>query len=239
MVEQRISSRARPGCSRGDQGYSEGNKKKGTCLNRFYVTVEDLQTACAELLQEPLLGREASIVTSWLEEACHAFSAYYHVATTINHQRKGALKKQSFGDALIESIEGLTADLHGKYGGSKEFQRFSNHSKLCKLNKVRVRIRELELVFNDVMGRAEQVVPIEADSELRELVADENKKYLRILNRLSSLYWDLTQKELYLLQTTNAYIRTANAIKHSLSRDNLEPLYWCGEMPVLEIDQEL
>lgn len=240
----RISSIVRPGCSKGDQGVSKvGNKeiKKSECLNDFYDSVERLQIASSDLLQEVILSNIVKEFTEWLEEACHAFSGFYTVLTTKEPKTNKGIENLCLSTNTIQKVEDIVDSLYTN-AGSKEFQRFSNHPTLNCINKVRVESRNVERVFNSSIEKLvpernlHQVSSVDfgKDTIPIDLIIDE---YKTLFNRLSSVYWIFSQTEMYYINSTNRFIKFYRRLNNTLfAKDgNVQPLYWSSKMPELRL----
>ena len=244
----RISSKVRPGCSKGDQGISKvGNKevKKSSCLNEFYDSVERLQIACSELLQEVILLDVVKDFTVWLEEASHAFAGFYSVITTKDIKSSKGIENLCLSLYTLQKVEHLVSKFYTE-AGSKEFQRFSSHPTLNKINKVRVESRNVERLFNksieEILSKEKLNQSFSNDVEEGavpiSLIIDE---YQTLFNRLSSIYWIFSQKEMQYINNTNRFVKLYKRVNNILfsKTGKVQPLYWSSKMPELPIMYKL
>jgi len=238
----RISSKVRPGCSKGDQGITKvKNKKtrKSDSLNDFYDSVERLQIACSDLLHEVILTEITKDFTVWLEEACHAFAGFYAVVTTKDIKSNESIKHLCLSKYTLQKVEQIVDDSL-KEAESIEFQRFSNHPTLSKINRVRVESRSLERIFNRSIEEqlSEEKLSQDFSKDTGKDTVSINliiHEFRSLFNRLSSLYWIFSQKELQTISQTSKAYRVYRRLINLVSKDckDVKPLYWCSEMPEL------
>lgn len=204
-MEQRISYKVLPGA--GDDGVCKLNCRnlpKSDLLNDFYYFTEELQVAVGDA---KLFGEYSSSscynLLDFLEQAIPALNAFYYSLT--QNPRLEILEQYCFTNEQLSKINSTIKELHPKYGGSKEFQIFSNDVNIHYLNKIRVKIRRLELQYHKSLN----VLPEDLTLSPYKLIVS------KVLNRLSSLIWDYMLKEEVDCKIT--------------------PYYWQGKMPSLNL----
>lgn len=231
----RIKSTYRPGCSKGDQGVSTQPGShvqfKADYLNEFYEQTEYLQHAIGDCLLTPLVQKEAVEFLKWLEQASFAFNSFYYFMTSGNEDLfKRKTEKFSISKESLNNLEEIVSQWYPipQFSASKEFQIFSTHPNLHKLNKCRIEIRSLERVFNMALWD-ERVQPF--------LEYEEVKDYQRLLNRLSSVIWLLLNREVMIFNQTTIVNRLKLYLSHEVRQFlNIKKNYWIGKMPKLEIE---
>lgn len=200
-MEQRISYKLLPGS--GDDGVSKlncCNMSKADPLNDFYYFSEELMIAIADAkLFGEYSNESCSKIFDRLEQAIPSLNAFYYLIT--QKPTLKSLDQYSFREDHLNKINFIIKDLHPTYGGSKEFQVFSNDKNIHYLNKIRVKVRRLELQYKKSLELLTE------DINLSSYTLTVSK----VLNRLSSLIWDLMLKE----QIDN----------------NVTPQFWQGSMP--------
>lgn len=231
----RIKSTYRPGCSQGDQGISTHSRSqvqfKADCLNQFYEQTEYLQHAIGDCLLTPLVQKEAVEFLKWLEQASFAFNSFYYFMTCGNEDIfKRKAEKFSISEESLNNLEEIVNLWYPvpSFSASKEFQIFSTHPNLHKLNRCRIEIRSLERVFNMALWD-ERVQPF--------LEYEEVKNYRKLLNRLSSVVWLLLNREVIKFNQTTITERLKLYFSHHAKQFfKIKKKYWVGEMPKLQIE---
>ncbi|MFB6282756.1 MAG: hypothetical protein ABEK59_02340 [Halobacteria archaeon] len=204
----RIKANAQPGT--GDKGVTNlktNPTRKSDPYNLFYGTAERVQVACSEALLEDRFEQEEAIaLTDWLQKAVFGLNAFhYHMVKG----KLGALSRFCFSESTQQKLDQLVESWQPIYGGSADFQLFCQNRPLHLLNKIRTETRNLELYFFNSLE----------DERTLERLSREQEPFIErvtsVLNRLSSVYWLLTQRERSLQQT--------------------QPIYWSGETPELTL----
>lgn len=175
----RIHPDVKPGT--GD-GTSDTIKEKSIIVN-FYRSSEKLSIVNDRLSilvnNGFVMCNETIIFNKWLKNSIPAINAFYYFHVIAEKPNSKHTNKFLFSEQTIVEIEELVKEYFKIYGGSKDFQTFKNEP-LVTLNELRVELREVEVDFRKGIGTR---------------INNETKIMNKVLNRLSTVAWTLTQKE--------------------------------------------
>lgn len=212
-IKPRIKANYKPG--KGDQGctnlfFNQKQSQKTGCLTNFYNAIERLQISLADLIT---FSKEVGFdienqdldvcyFLSQVENSLHNLSAFYYT--------QGNDPKYFLQERLETLLERMVNQWRLECGDSQEFQRFSTHRNLVKIQYSRVESRSLEIAFNDSISNffpswyrwvnylglsrwqwlSYSLKLGKYDQKLKEV-----QRYQAFVNRLSYFFWLLTQKE--------------------------------------------
>lgn len=210
----RIRAKVSPGAGdKGECNLNYKNIKKASPLNDFYSCSEDVQLANNKCLIYGNFFDPCGYIKTFLNFSKNSIpslnSFYYSLTQNFNPT---TIEKYSFKNEHYLAIDKKVKELQPIYGGSKEFRIFCTNSNLHLLDALRVNYRRLELCYHKSLSYLEDQGRLDS----LDNISDKLLLTSKILNRSSSLLWNLILKE-------EADLKE-------------EPEFWIGEMPNISFD---